>query len=470
MTPADHTAAQTLKHRAALSSVAASGALALTKLAAGLFSGSLALLSEAAHGAVDTGATLVTFLAVRESGKPADDDHHYGHDKFEALAALVEVFLLFAVALVVVFEAIRRLMAGHSSVELSVWVFGALGLSIVVDLFRWRALGRIARETRSDALAADAMHFASDFGASLIVLAGLLAYAAGFKQADTVASIGVAGFIGFAAWRLARQTVGTLLDQAPAGLAPRVTDIARNIPGVTDVVGVRLRRLGSGRIAGEMTIGVPRTLSLEHTLATRQAVASALRRDNPALDVSIAAVPRTLDDETILERVLLVAARRRLAVHHVTIQRIADRPSISFDLEVDGAMTHGEAHDIATGLENAVRAEIGVDVEVETHIEPLSPEFAGQDESAEQVGHIAERLTAAARKTGGVYDIHQVRVRRGRDGLVVNYHCRVDPALSVMAVHDQVDAIEHAVRRECPEIVRLVGHAEPPRKESPSAS
>ena len=453
---------QARKHRAALSSVAASGVLALAKLVAGLLSGSLALLSEAAHGAVDTGATLVTFLAVRESGKPADEDHHYGHDKFEALAALVEVFLLLAVAIVVVFEAVRRLLAGHTSVELSIWVFGALILSIVVDLIRWRALHRIAKETGSDALAADAVHFSSDLAASLIVLAGLLAYAAGWKQADTAASLGVAGFIIFAAWRLAGQTVGTLLDQAPAGLAPQLAEVARNVPGVSDVVDIRLRRLGSGRIAGEMAIGVPRTFALEHTLAVRQDVTAALREIDPKLDISIAAVPHALDDETILERVLLVAARRRLAIHHVTIQRIGEQKSISFDLEVDGALTHGQAHEMATSLEEAVRAEIGTDIEVETHIEPLTPELAGQNETAERIAEITQCLASAAKRSSGVYDIHKVRARRAVEGLVVNYHCRVDPTLSVSVVHDQVDAVEQKVRAELPEIVRLVGHAEPP--------
>lgn len=452
-----------LKHRAALSSVGASAALTLVKLAAGLFSGSLALVSEAAHGAVDTCATLVTFFAVRESGKPADEDHPFGHEKFESVAALVQVFILLDVALVVVIEATRRLRDGVANVEVTPWVFGALALSIGVDLLRWRALRRIARRTGSDALAADATHFASDLVASLIVLVGLVAYAAGFSRADAIASFGVAAIIVIAAVQLARDTLGTLLDKAPEGLAPRLAEIARNVPGVSDVGDVRLRRMG-GRTVGDMTIGLSRTSAAERALDIRHAVREALATFDPRIDVTVSAVPKMLDDETMIERVLVVAARRRLAIHHVTIQRVGDRVSISFDLELDGAMRHGEAHEIASALEAAIRVEIGPDTEVESHIEPLlAVELEGQDEPAAHVEAIAQRLADAATRGGVVSDIHNVRARRTCDGLVVNYHCRIDPARSVSAVHECVDAIEHAVREGDSSILRIVGHAEPAR-------
>ena len=450
-----------VKTMAALSSVAASAALTLVKLLAGLLSGSLALLSEAAHGAVDTGATFVTWLAVRESGKPADDDHHFGHEKFEALAALFQVFLLFDVALVVVVEAVRRLRSGQDAVEITPWVFAVLALSVIVDLVRWRSLARIARATGSDALAADAVHFSSDLVSSLIVAAGLIAYAFGWHEADAFASFGVACVIMLAAARLARKTLDTLLDKAPDGLAPQLRELAQAVPGVTDVGDIRLRRLG-GRTVGDMTVGVARTLPLDRIGIIRQAVIDSQRRYDPDLDVAITTAPRTLDDESMLERVLLVAARRRLAVHHVTVQRVGARTSISFDLEVDGAMAHGRAHEIATALEAAISAEVGPGVEVESHIEPLTlRELEGADVDDAMLDKIRLALIDAAAEAHAVHDVHQVRARHTADGLVVNYHCRVDPNLRVAAVHDCVDAVDHAVRVRHPEIVRLVGHAEP---------
>ena len=164
------------KQRAAAASVAASALLTVGKLVAGLLSGSLALLSEALHGLIDTGATILTLFAVRAADRPADAEHHYGHGKVEAVAALAETGLLIVLACGVFYEAIQRLM-GHASapVEVSWIVFAVLGVSIVVDAVRWRSLAKIARETKSEALAADAMHFSSDLVASICVSIGLIA-------------------------------------------------------------------------------------------------------------------------------------------------------------------------------------------------------------------------------------------------------------------------------------------------------
>ncbi len=104
---------QKLKSRAALASIAASGALTLGKFVAALLSGSLALLSEALHGLLDVGATTLTYFAIRAADKPADDEHHYGHAKIEAVAALVETGLLILLSLAVLFEAVRRIFAAQ---------------------------------------------------------------------------------------------------------------------------------------------------------------------------------------------------------------------------------------------------------------------------------------------------------------------------------------------------------------------
>lgn len=189
---------------AARASIAASALLAAAKLAAGLWSGSLALLSEAGHAFVDTGATLLTYFAIKEAEKPADAEHHYGHGKVEALAALVETGLLFGLALLVIGEALRRF--GESSIKIDAdWpVYAILALSILIDFSRSRQLGLIAKEEHSEALEADAIHFASDLISSTLVLIGIIATHYGFERGDELASVAVAGFIavaGYPAWK-----------------------------------------------------------------------------------------------------------------------------------------------------------------------------------------------------------------------------------------------------------------------------
>ena len=190
-----------LKQTAALGSIGASVAVTLLKFAAGLVSGSLALLSEAAHGLVDVGATILTYFAIREADKPADDTHHYGHAKIEAVAALAQTGVLIALAIGVLVEAVRRLTGEAHVVEAGPIIFAVLIISIIIDFVRWRGLARVAAATHSHALGADALHFSSDLVSSLLVLAGLGATRLGFAQGDSAAAVGVALFIAVAGWR-----------------------------------------------------------------------------------------------------------------------------------------------------------------------------------------------------------------------------------------------------------------------------
>jgi cation diffusion facilitator family transporter len=456
----DH--AQT-KQSVALWSIAASGLLTLGKLVAGVMSGSLALISEAGHGLLDTGATILTYFAVRAADKPADEEHPYGHGKIEAVAALIETGLLMVLAVFVLWEATRRLLGHPAEVDATPLAFAVLVISIVVDFFRYRTLKRVAEETRSHALAADALHFSSDLVSSILVLIGLGATVFGFQQGDTFAAMGVAVFIAIAGWRLGRSTIDALVDTAPAGVATRLRAIAAAVPGVVEVQDVRARPVGASVFA-DIHIGVSRTLPLERVTAIKARIAESVSAEMPETTVIVTTEPRALDEETVLERVLLISARRRVPVHHVTVQQLEGRLSVSLDVEVDGRMSLGAAHTIASRLEAAIREELGPDTEVETHIEPLVvANLEGRDLEGARAARVRDSLIRHAAETGAVADVHSVRVRETGHGLVVNFHCRVDPALDVTTVHDRVDQLEHLVRSDVPEIVRIVTHTEPHR-------
>src|SRR6476619_2958474 len=166
---------QSEKERVALTSIAASGGLTVAKGVVGALTGSLAILSEAAHSLIDFAATVMTYFAVRISGKPADEEHHYGHGKVESVSALGETALLFLLSGVVSWEAVKRLFGSDArAVDATILAFGVIIASVVVDFFRSRALSQTAKETQSQALEADALHFSADLWASLAVLAGLL--------------------------------------------------------------------------------------------------------------------------------------------------------------------------------------------------------------------------------------------------------------------------------------------------------
>lgn len=450
------------KQKAALASIFASAGLTLGKLVAGLMSGSLALISEALHGLLDTAATILTYYAVRISGKPADDEHHYGHGKVEAVAALAETALLAALSAGVLYEAVHRLVRGEDHPVSVTWiVIAVLLVSITVDAVRWRALSRIARETRSDALAADALHFSSDLVASILVLIGLGAVHFGFKQGDTLAAIGVALFIAIAGYRLGKRTIDTLVDAAPPGLAETISAAIDAVPGVVHVESLRLRPAGA-QIFGEASIAVARTLPAERMAGVREDVSRMLRESFPDTAITVRATPRALDNESVLERVILIAARRHLSVHHVTVQDIDGKTSVSLDIEVDGRMSLNAAHDIASSLEGAIEDELGEDVEVETHIEPMEiRQLSGEAASPDAIHNIIAALEKSARDSGVVQKIHDVRVRITASGLIINYHCFLDGAMDVESMHHGVDRVDQALRKQFPNIIRIVGHAEP---------
>jgi cation diffusion facilitator family transporter len=450
-----------LKEHAAVASIAASACLTLAKLIAGITSGSLALISEAGHNLADTGMTIMTFFAIRIAKKPADEDHPYGHGKVEALAALFETGLLFALSVFILGEAVRRFVNHDVDVDPNPLAFGVLIVSIAIDIMRWISLSRIAHRTKSDALAADALHFSSDIFASALALCGLVAASYGHPEGDAVAAFAVALFIAVAGYRLGRRTIDTLLDAAPKGLTAQVRAVAAKVPGVIDVPTLRLRPAGA-EILGDIDLAIPRTLPLAGVAAIKENVKTAISAAHPDVSITISTRPVALDDETILERLLLIAAKRHLPIHHVTVQEIDGRTSVSFDVELDGQMRHGYAHEIVSGLEIEVRKEFGPDMEVESHIEPLEPrELPGQDASPAVQADIAAALTQRSLEQSAIHDVHSVRVRQTPAGLVINYHCRVDPDLSVDEVHEQVDDLERKVRDDFPAIVRIVGHAEP---------
>jgi cation diffusion facilitator family transporter len=452
------------KEKVALGSVLASGGLTLAKVAVGLASGSLAILSEAGHSAIDFGASLITYFAVRISGKPADEDHPYGHEKFESIAALAETTLLFLLSGIVIWEAGQRLVSGQGhGVEASIWAFGVIIGSIVIDFFRSRALSSAARKTSSEALEADALHFSSDMWSSCAVLVGLGGVALGFPAADSLAAIAVAILILVVGWRLGRRTIDTLTDVAPAGIAERITTIAGRIKGVVAVEHVRARRVGT-KLFAEMTVGVSRALPLDRVAAIKTDVENAIRGELSGAEVSVTTEPHTLDDETIMERIMVVARNQGLAVHHVTVHDLRDKLAVSLDLEVDRALSLGEAHEIASKLEAAIRGDFGQDIEVETHIEPMETGgIAGHDAPIELQTAIAAAMRTLVPTGGQVRDVHSVRVRETPQGLVVNFHCRADPSLSVEAVHHAVDELERRLRKERGDIHRVIGHAEPSR-------
>src|SRR5215468_1822709 len=263
------------KTRVAAISVFASAGMAVAKFVVGIIIGSLALVSEALHSSVDVVATIVTWLVVRVSDLPADEEHHYGHGKLESVSALAVIALLYVLAGGILVEAWSRLREGTPPPSISAVPFVVLLADIAVNFWRARALHRTARETGSQALAADALHFTSDVLGSVAVIIGLALAGLGFWWGDAAAAIAVAIMIALLGLRMARSTVETLLDRAPEGVAEKARNAIEQVSGVVGVERLRARMVGATNFV-DAIVKVPRTYPIDRVEEIKQKVQAAV--------------------------------------------------------------------------------------------------------------------------------------------------------------------------------------------------
>ncbi len=236
--------------RAASLSIASNSALILLKLVAGAITGSVAILTEAIHSAVDLLASVVAYFSVREAEQPADADHRYGHEKFENVAAAVEGMLILVGSGVIVYTSVRNLVEG-SEIEALGFGIGVIGFAAAVNLVVSAYLYRRARETESAALEGDAAHLRADAYTSLGVLAGLvLVKVTGETWIDPAVALVIGGAIVFTGVRILRGSWGVLVDQA---LPDEEVDAIRESieafagSGVLGYHNLRTRRAGARR-------------------------------------------------------------------------------------------------------------------------------------------------------------------------------------------------------------------------------
>jgi len=449
------------KEAVALSSVFASAAMSVMKLFVGLMTGSLGILSEAAHSLLDLGAATLTWFAVRIGDQPADEKHPYGHAKVENVSALIETGLLFLTSAWIIKEAVERLRADTIEVEVTWYGIAVIVVSIIIDFFRARALSKVAKETGSQALEADALHFSSDILSSAVVLLGLGFVAYGWPKGDAIAALGVAGFVCLAGWRLGKRTIDMLIDTAPIGLADKVRDIAVTIPGVARVESVRARPLGA-TVLVELVIKVGRGLSFEQVQSVRDSVRDALRREMLEIDPLVVAEPLTLDTEDVAETVRIAAANRGVGVHDIALYTLGQKRHVGFDLEVDDVLSIKAAHEIASEIEAILLAELGGDIGIDIHIDPRRNRIAeGTEITVEEMTRIETAVREAVSAHPLADDVHHLFAQSGSDGLYVSFHCRFPPDSPIKTVHDITALVEAELRWKLANVVRVVVHAEP---------
>jgi cation diffusion facilitator family transporter len=455
------------KRRVARDSMLAAGAMTLLKVAAGLLSGSLGVLSDAAHSGLDLVGAALTFFSVQVSDKPADDDHTYGHGKVENLTAFCEAILMAISCGWIIWEALDRIIHRSTGLHHSIWPVLVLLTSIAVDFWRSRQLRAVALRTGSPALATDAFHFASDIWATLAVLCGLGASWAGeqygiswLKYSDPLAAVVVSLMILRLTVKLGRETVAVLMDEVPAEMRRRLVREVEQVEGVMAVEQARVRRAGAGYFA-DLTLALPRRFTFEHTGELVQSATDAVHRTLPQADVVIHTVPREARAESVFDRVRAVAARNNVSVHELSVQSHHGRLRVEQHVELDENLPLRTAHEFVTALEAEIlRAAPEID-SVLTHIESEPATIEQPAEMIEEDRKIEHALRTAAKLFPEIVDVHEITVGRAAEHIHVSCHCTLPDDLPMQHVHTVITALEDRFKLECPEVHRVTIHPEP---------
>lgn len=454
------------KRSVAGNSVLAAVVITVLKIVVGISTGSLGILSEAAHSGLDLIAAVITFLSVRVSDKPADADHQYGHGKVENFSAFIETGLLLLTCVWIISEAVKRLFFRTVEIEPSLAAFAVMFVSIGVDVWRSRALGRIAEKYDSQALEADALHFSTDVWSSSVVILGLSLVALGrhwnvpwLRAADPVAALVVAGIVVYVSSRLARRTVDALLDAAPPGVRSKIIATVRKVDGVLEVDRVRIRRAGN-RYFAELSIGLARNVTFQHSGAVSESVTRAVHEVLPDADVTVKPIPRAHRRENIFDRIRAVATRHNLNVHDVSVQDLKGRLHVEQHLELDEQLSLKDAHDRVTALEAEMQQDLPEIVTILTHIESEPATIEPGDEISRDSA-LEHRLKSVAAEFPDILDMHDVQFKRVRGRLYVACHCTLPDDLSLSRVHDIQTDLEIRFKQEAPELFRVLIHPEP---------
>ncbi len=459
------------KRLVALSSVGAAIFLTSMKLVVGLFTGSLGILSEAAHSGLDLVAAVVTFFAVRISGQPPDTTHSYGHGKIENLSALFETVLLLVTCIWIIYEAIQRLFFKTVEIEASPWAFVIMLVSIGIDFTRSRALKKVADKYDSQALEADALHFSTDIWSSSVVIGGLILVTAAewlnmpwLLRADALAALGVAGIVVYVSLQLGSKTIADLLDAMPPGLRQEAIHAVEHVDGILEVRNPRLRRSGP-EVFADMTLVVSRETALEKAQSIANQAEMTLQSVIPNVDVVFNVAPVISEDEDMLTTIRMVAARHGLGAHGMRIYEAHDGLALELHLEMDDTLTLNEAHALSEAFEADVLSTVPRIKQIDTHLEPTGEGTSLHQPSANNNTRdkrlLMAKLAEVSQETGVTIEYSSLSVWRVTGELMVSFHCHLPPNMPMTEAHLLTVKVEQALRDRIHNLGRVLIHVEP---------
>jgi len=448
------------KKAVAIYSIMAAIFLITAKTAIGLWTGSLAILTDAVHSLLDLGASIITYFSVRISDKPSDREHHFGHGKVESLGALLQILFLLGACVGIILRAVDKIQSHSAEINLNIWAFVVILLSITIDFNRVRALRRVAKKYSSQALAADALHFSADIYVSAVVLLGLVAIKLGFPAADPIAAIAVSLFIISTAIRLARRAVDVLLDRAPAETEEIIRQTVRNFPEILDITKLRLRSDGRMTFA-EMSLNVDRALTFGRADDLAARLQKALQDRLPAVDATFTLIPASAESEKTADAIRYIVSSFGLTLHHLIISETNEGPFASMHIELPGEITLDEAHSRAGEISARLHKEIPTLKKAVIHTEPSGTDDSCSHKGISNLDFLRDRVKTIVESFPGVADCHNIVLTPLTQGLALSADMRMDGTVTLEQTHQMSEKVEKKLREEITELTSITIHLEP---------
>jgi cation diffusion facilitator family transporter len=448
---------------------------------AGLFTNSLALITDSTHALLDAVVTAILIIAVRLALKPKDIDHTYGHGKIETIGGFIGGIALFVVAIFFIIEAIIRLASSTTDSASVVVVtpgiigFAAVAYTLAVDGFRITVLGRAMKKTAakitgSTTLKADFYHAFADLASTTVAFVGLWLVTIGFGYGDSIAAIILGSFLSYLSVRFAYQNAMELTDVISPRLVGTVQQAANETEGVLRSDDIKMRRVGN-EIFVEATIALHAEISFEsaHDISAKVENNIAKSLSDSGLHVK----PRniTVHFEPMLgvdmqpELVIESAASQVTGVrgvHNVIISKIANSHSMdaSLHIQVNRSATLGEAHSIANAVEDSIKKQLTAVENITVHLEPVMPDVVGMEPIADSTMHdfIRKAILGSA---SGVKKVDRIGIyRTAQNILKIDVNCSFSSEMTIEQIHERVSEIEKDIRIKYPGSIVTI-HAEP---------
>ncbi|WP_158796133.1 cation diffusion facilitator family transporter [Pedobacter sp. L105] len=451
-------------------SVVSSAGLSALKFVVGIATGSLGLIAEGAHSLLDLLSTLITFIVVRVSSLPPDENHPYGHERAESLGALGGMILLAVTAIWILYQSIVKIVWHPEKPEITVWSFAIIIISLLVDLWRVRSLKKAAAHYKSASLESDAEHFGNDLLGSMAVLTGLFVIFLSryinlpvwlVDRIDAIAALGVAFAAMKSFWNIGSQAIKSLMDNVPEDLIPRLNALIEQEAGVIpNTVVTKIRYVGNLPHV-EVVIGINRELNFEKAHQLTEKIEHSISKDlGSDAQVIVHAEPTAASNEPYSVTVRAIADRLGLRIHNLHVYLVDEKVCLELDMEISSHLHLSEAHRSSERLEKALIAEFKAPVTVNVHLEPLNEKAQKATQN--------EQLTAEVQQI-----IHSINdqiildnVLTVKEGLVLTIKLPLEDSSPLIEAHAIMSNLERKIRSKIDNIVKVHVDPEPISKKS----